>query len=124
MAKKIAMTLGVVFVLVGVLGFFPNPIVGANGFFLANYTHDIVHLLIGVVMIIMAAQGESSAAMSMIIFGIVYALIAILGFVMTSPLLGLVTYNAADNWLHVVLAVVLLIAGFSLKPKMAMTTSA
>lgn len=115
MAKKLAMVFGVVFVLVGLLGFISNPIVGAHGYFFTNHTHDIVHLLVGIVMIIMSAQGEAAGAMSLTIFGVVYLLIAVLGFVMKTPLLGLVAYNGADNWLHVVLGVVLLAAGLSLK---------
>ena len=115
MAKKLAMVFGVVFVLVGLLGFISNPIVGSMGFFMTNHVHDLVHLLVGVVMLVMSAQGESMAIMSLTIFGAVYALIAVLGFVMTSPLLGLVAYNSADNWLHVVLAIVLLGAGLSIK---------
>lgn len=115
MAKKLAMVFGVVFVLVGILGFISNGMVGSNGYFMTNHAHDAVHLLIGIIILIWSARGEAAAAMSMTTFGIVYLLIAVLGFVMTSPLLGFITYNGADNWLHVVLGVVLLAAGLSLK---------
>ena len=112
MAKKLAMVFGVVFILVGLLGFFNNPILGI---FAVNGAHNVVHLLIGIVMVIMASQGEASAAMSMNIFGVVYLLVAVLGFVMKSPMLGFIAYNGADNWLHVVLGIVLLAAGMSAK---------
>jgi len=112
MAKKFIMVIGLVFVLVGALGFFSNPIVGASGFFETNVTHNIAHLLIGVMMLAMAPSAPNTA---LNIFGVVYLLLAILGFVMTSPLLGLVAINSADNWLHVVLGVVLLVAGMTLK---------
>ena len=115
MAKKLAMVFGVIFVLVGILGFIPNPIVGPNGFFLTNSLHSIFHLLVGIVMLIMASQGESNAALSMTIFGVVYLLLAVLGWVLTSPMLGLVAYNGADNWLHLVLGVVLVAAGMMKK---------
>jgi hypothetical protein len=47
------------------------------------------------------------------IVGVVYALVAILGFFAGDMLLG-VALNAADHWLHVFLAIVLLVAGFAL----------
>ena len=109
------MILGIVFVIVGVLGFIENPIVGEYGYFMTNAVHNLAHLLIGIIMLVMASKGEASAAMSMTIFGVVYLLLAVLGFVMSSPLLGLVEYNAADNWLHVVLGVVLLVLGMTNK---------
>jgi hypothetical protein len=115
MAKKLAMILGVVFVVVGLLGFISNPIVGhgAGAIFQTNKVHDIVHILIGVVMIAMAA---TSGALALTIFGVVYALLALAGFVMgPGKLFGLVTLNQADNYLHLVLAIVLLAAGMSTK---------
>jgi len=47
------------------------------------------------------------------IFGIVYLLVAILGFFSGSgSVLGFLDVNSADNWLHVVLGIVVLGAGF------------
>ena len=47
------------------------------------------------------------------IFGIVYALVAVLGFMKGNGLvLGMISNNTADTWLHVVLAVVMLFLGF------------
>jgi hypothetical protein len=113
MAKKFAMVVGVVFVLVGLLGFVGNPIVGRSGMFLTNAVHDVAHILIGVIILVMAGSKPNTA---LTVFGVVYLLLAVLGFVMQSPLLGLVEVNAADNWLHVVLGVVLLAAGLGMKP--------
>ncbi|MEI9966231.1 MAG: DUF4383 domain-containing protein [Candidatus Moraniibacteriota bacterium] len=45
-------------------------------------------------------------------FGIVYGLVAVLGFILPSPILGLIEVNMADNLLHVVLALVFLYIGF------------
>ncbi len=115
MSKKLAMIFGVVFVLVGLLGFIGNPIVGESGIFYTNALHNIIHLVIGIVLIAVA-KNEKMAVLWMKIFGIVYLLVALLGFMIVSKggsaILGLVAVNAADNWLHVALAVILLIAGF------------
>jgi hypothetical protein len=111
MAKTIVMVLGVVFVLIGVLGFFNDPILGL---FEVDLVHNIVHLLSGVVALFMASMGESSAKTFAKVFGIVYGLVAILGFVMgAGELLGIMQINSADNWLHVLLTVVFLYVGFA-----------
>jgi hypothetical protein len=123
MAKKLAVLFGIVFVLVGVLGFIPNPIVGATALFVTDALHNIVHLLIGVVLLIVAMSAPEKSSLWLKIFGVIYLLLAVLGFILNpsgGALLGLVMMNTADHWLHVVLGVVLLIAGIvSNKPGMA-----
>ena len=42
-AKTAAVVLGIVFLAVGILGFFPNPLVSPTGFFVVNTTHNIIH---------------------------------------------------------------------------------
>lgn len=114
MAKKLAVVFGIVFVLVGVLGFVSNPLVGSMGLFQTNHLHDIVHLLVGVVLLIVAMSAPEKSGLWLKIFGVVYLLLAVLGFLLVPDggmLLGLVTMNMADHWLHVVLGVVLLAAG-------------
>jgi hypothetical protein len=57
------------------------------------------------------------------IFGVVYGLVAVLGFVVgDGMLLGLISNNTADTWLHVGIAVVSLIIGFA--PSGEATTTA
>jgi uncharacterized protein DUF4383 len=122
MSKNLLWVFGVVFVLVGVLGFIPNPIVGhsMDALFMTNTLHDIVHLLFGVVMIWAAVSAPEKASTVFKVSGAIYLLLAVLGFLMIPSggnLLGLVTMNMADHWLHVVLGVVILGAGFMVTPK-------
>ncbi len=117
MSKTIGLVVGIVFLLVGILGYVANPIVGADGFFLTNTAHDWVHLLTGIVFILWSVMAPRSVGMGLKIFGVVYLLVAILGF-FTAPsgtglLLNTVAINSADNWLHVVLGVVVLLLGFA-----------
>lgn len=115
MAKKLAYVFGAVFVLVGLLGFVGNPLVGMGGIFETDTAHNIVHILFGVILLVVAMKAASKSALWLKILGAVYLVLAILGFVMVpegGALLGLVHANAADHWLHVVLGVVLLAAGF------------
>lgn len=120
MAKKTALILGVVFVLVGLLAWIPNPLVGAgdNVLFKTNTTHDLVHLLTGLLFILLALFAESMIAMAFKIFGVIYLLVAVLGFIMVpqgGAILGLIETNVADHLLHVVLGAIILALGFVVK---------
>ena len=113
-AKTAAIVLGAVFVLVGVLGFIPNPIVGPDGIFMTNMSHNLIHLVSGAVLLA-GAYTSLGPSLALKIIGVIYAIVAILGFVMSGDmLLGMVAMNTADRWLHVLLAIVLLAAGFGL----------
>ncbi len=119
-AKTAAVILGIVFLAVGILGFFPNPLVSPTGLFVVNTTHNIVHLASGAVLLA-GAYSTLGASLALKVVGAVYALVAILGLIMGGPmLLGLVAMNTADHWLHVILAVVILAAGFLLEDEPAM----
>jgi hypothetical protein len=108
MATTLSRVFGVVFLAVGILGFFNDPILGL---FDVDLEHNIVHLAAGVVLLACAGR----AALTVV--GLVYLLVAVLGFVMgEGELLGLVRVNQADNWLHVVLAVAMLVAAKAPSP--------
>ena len=114
MLKRLAMIFGATFVLVGLLGFVPNPIVGPDALFATNGAHNIAHLVIGAVLIFASTQTERAAWISLITFGVVYLLLAVMGYAAIGPeghanLLGIVHINGNDNWLHVVLGVVLIV---------------
>ena len=112
-AKTGALILGVVFVLVGLAGFFPNPLVGPEGFFVTNPMHDYIHIGSGVVLVLAALT--AFAKPGLLLVGVIYAVIAVLGFVMPEEMmLGMIQMNQNDRYLHVGLAVVLLAAGLFL----------
>ena len=113
-AKNAATVLGAVLVLVGLLGFIPNPLVSPTGIFAVNTAHNLVHLVSGA-FLLAGAFTALGAGLALKIFGVVYALVALLGLVTGGDmLLGVIQVNAADHWLHVALAVVILAAGFLL----------
>jgi hypothetical protein len=119
-AKTAALVLGIVFLAVGILGFFPNPLLSPTGLFAVDTAHNLVHLISGVVLLA-GVYSALGASLALKIVGIVYALVAVLGFVTGGPtLLGLVAVNALDHWLHVALAAVILAAGFLLEDEPAM----
>lgn len=118
--KLVAMIVGAVLVLVGLLGFAMDPILGI---FPTSLVHNLVHLLSGGVLLAAAFidNGRNSRLANMVL-GVVYALVAILGFAaidLTNTILGGTTANPAidmaDNVLHLALAVVFLGVAFALK---------
>jgi hypothetical protein len=113
-AKTAAIIIGAVFVLVGILGFIPNPIVSPTGLFAVNTAHNLIHLVSGAA-ILACAYSTIGASIALKVFGVVYGLVALVGlFTSGDMLLGFIRVNHADHWLHVVLAIVILAAGFML----------
>jgi hypothetical protein len=117
MAKKLGLVLGIVFLLVGILGFVNNPLVGSvDSLFATNTVHDLVHVITGLLFIFVALKNTSKVGITLKVFGVVYLLVAILGFLAVDAtgqgeVLGFLTVNSADNWLHVVLAIVVFAGG-------------
>jgi len=117
-AKTAALAIGIIFIVVGLLGFIDNPIVGSseNAIFHADTVHNMVHIISGVLFVLVAVSAPASASTFMVIFGIVYLAIGILG--MTSvgeegmaKVLGFLHVNAADNYLHIALGIAIALAG-------------
>jgi hypothetical protein len=112
MAKTIAMVFGWIFLIIGVLGFISNPIVGDTGIFHADLNHNLVHIVSGIIFLWVSYKSPMKSSALLKIFGAVYLIVAILGFFMGSgSILGLIEVNSADNWLHLVLALVFIWAG-------------
>ena len=123
--KRIAVIFGIVFVIVGVLGWVSavNPGGKLLGIFDVNAAHNVVHLATGVLAIIAGAMGEKAPRVFFQAFGVIYGLVAVLGFFYgDAPLLGIVANNAADSVLHVVIAVVALYLGFGMKSEVPAAT--
>ncbi len=110
-SKAIAIVFGSAFVLVGVLGFFPNPLVSSNGIFEVNLMHNFVHLLTGSAFLFGGLVLEGKEEFTVKAVTAAYFGVAILGFATSgNTLLGLVHINEADRWLHFGLAMSMLVA--------------
>ena len=121
MAKTFGMLFGIVFLAVGILGFVPGITKDDMllGIFMVNKAHSIVHIASGVVFLFASMAGAGAARLWFKIFGLVYAVVAVLGFMTPNGmLLGMISNNPADTWLHVVLAAAMLLIGFA-SPKEA-----
>jgi hypothetical protein len=118
MLKTASIIFGILFLLVGILGFVPGVTTDQMllGIFHVNGAHNIVHLLSGAVALIAGLMSTAAARIYFRVFGVVYALVAILGiYVGNGLLLGLISNNMADVALHVVIAVASLALGFLVK---------
>ena len=127
MTKTLALLFGAVFVLVGILGFIPAvaPNEHLLGIFHVNAAHNAVHLLSGVVAIICCLASERAAILFFRIFGVVYGLVAVLGLVGGDrPILGIISNNMADVWLHIAIAAVSLMIGFGARHRTMVQTPA
>ena len=116
MAKTLGMLFGIVFLAVGILGFVPGITKDDMllGIFMVNATHSVVHIVSGAIFLFASMSGAGAARLWFQIFGVVYALVAVMGFVVGNGMIfGLISNNTNDTWLHVVLAAAMLLIGFA-----------
>jgi hypothetical protein len=126
-----AMAVGIVFLIVGVLGFIPGittqydqmKLAGHEsgalllGTFQVSVLHNLVHLLFGVAGLLMSRTFP--AARNFLVWGgVIYLILWIYGLVINheSPA-NFVPFNNADDWLHFVLGVGMLALGIVLSRK-------
>jgi len=115
MVKTLAILFGVVFLAIGILGFVPGITKDEMllGIFMVNTVHSVIHIVSGVVFLLAGMGGAGASRMWFQIFGLIYAVVAIMGFVVGNGMIfNLISNNTADTWLHVVLAVLMLLIGF------------
>lgn len=117
-AQSLAALVGVVFALIGILGFVPGITThygslsvaghgsGARllGIFQVSILHNIVHLLFGVAGLVLA-KTANGARTFLVGGGAVYLVLWAVGLAGAA---GWIPANAADNWLHFALGVVMI----------------
>lgn len=122
-AQLYAALFGAVLLLVGILGFFVDSGFetgsGIEGdeliIFEVNGIHNLVHIASG--LLGLALMGSVAGARAFALgFGAVYLLVTIIGFINGDHVLGLIPVNTADNFLHLVIALTGLAAGFASDP--------
>lgn len=128
-SRRIAMILGIVFLLAGIAGFIPgltqphtNPDMAVTaglgtllGLFAVNILHNLVHLLFGVWGLIASKSDAAARTFGKVVF-FSYALLAVMGLISAmrlNTLFGLVPLYGHDIWLHGLLAAGGAYLGFS-----------
>ena len=110
-AQTFALAFGVVYLLIGILGFVLAPDEGDKlfGVFQVNLLHNVIHLAVGA-LFLFGSRSFATAKQVNLLIGIVYGLVALLGF---ADILvdDLIDANAADDFLHLATAVLALYFG-------------
>jgi hypothetical protein len=106
-----ALVFGIVYVLVGVLGFVGPLAPGGTllGLFGVNPLHNLVHLVIGVLLLFGSTSPANAKSINLAV-GIVYLLVGLLG-LLGILLPGLINNNPPDTVLHLVSGVLALYFG-------------
>lgn len=113
-SKSVALYLGILFLVLAVAGFIPALTPGGKvlGLFLVDPIHNGVHLLTGALAIFASKSGDAALSLYFKVFGVVYALVTVLGFLTGTGLFGLLPVNIFDNLFHLVVSGVFLYYGF------------
>jgi hypothetical protein len=114
---------GVILVVVGILGFFPNPIVGPTGLVQTDNVHNIVHVLTGLLAFGLVYGMRTDIGTATILFGALYAVVFI-ATVISPKLFGLfsIEVNTIDHVIHIGLAVVSLALGYMARGRAALAS--
>lgn len=136
--QKAALVVGVVFLLVGVLGFVPGITTNYDtlsfashhsdarllGLFQVSVLHNIVHLLFGVVGLLLA-RTAAGARRYLIIGGIVYLVLFVYGLLVDDmSAANFIPVNLADDVLHLVLGLGMIALGAVLTRRSTSGTAA
>jgi hypothetical protein len=117
MAKTVCKILGVVFLLVGLLGFAMPDFLNAH----LTPPHNVVHIVSGALALYFGFAGSlSGAKMFSLVFGVVYLALGILGMAMGTGedrmwMVGPLHFGQADHGLHILLGVIFLAGGLFTK---------
>jgi len=111
--KTFALILGIVLLLVGIMGFFSNPLVGDSGLFGTNTVQDILHLIAGAFGVYVGTKGAGPGYnMTLGWIGIV---LGVLGFIgpIADMLASWLNINTAITVLHLAIGIVCLLVYYS-----------
>ncbi len=107
-SRTTCLAFGLPFVVLGIVGFFPNPLISHQGVFEVNVAHNVLHVVVGAIFLAGVPRSNDAARRTLQSLSVAGILLAVLGFLANGSLiLGLIHVNEADKWLHAVLAVVL-----------------
>jgi hypothetical protein len=132
MAKTLCRILGIVFILVGIIGFLAPGLLGMH----LSLAHNLVHIISGALALYFGYAGTlSGARLFCMVFGVVYLLLGVVGFLaggsaahnvagvpaghhgatdssLWAVLPGTLELASMDHIVHILLGLVFLVGGF------------
>ena len=124
MAKTICKIFGAVLLVVGIVGFFLHDLLGLH----LTMIHNVVHILTGLVALYFGVSGSDASARTFSqVFGAIYALLGIVGFVQPHIIATVIQFHEAgdnmimDNIVHLLVGLVFLFVGIIRAPQPAST---
>lgn len=123
MAKTICKLLGVVFLLVGIIGFVKADLLGAH----LTMAHNLVHIVSGIIALYFGFAGTLSGARAFsLVFGAVYLLLGVVGYIMGTGDDRMLTIipdqlmlGTRDHLIHILIGVLFLIGALATKADVA-----
>lgn len=117
--KPVGIVFGAVYLVVGILGFFvsgDSAFAGSEGglllgVFMVNPLHNIVHVLVGAILLGAGLASATTAQGANGTVGAVFLLLGIFGLAFTNTAANVLALNTMDHLLHFASALVLLVAG-------------
>lgn len=117
--KAVGIVFGAVYLVVGVLGFFvtgDSAFAGQEGglllgLFEVNPLHNIVHLLIGGVLLGAGLASATAAQAANGIVGAIFLLVGLFGLAYVDTAVDVLALNVFDHMLHLLSATLLLVVG-------------
>ena len=119
MAKTLCKTFGVVLLLVGFAGFAKSDLLGLH----LTGMHNVVHIFTaGIALYIGFAETASAARTLCLVFGAIYLLLGVLGFVAPGVVTAIIGVGpdaglGPDSIVHLLLGAIFLIVGLLPEPK-------
>lgn len=104
MVKTFTLTLGVILLGIGLWGAISGGHYHELVIFGVNANHNWVHILSGALAIGAGLRSTTTAKNYCLIFGAVYGLVTVLGFLNVPQVVALLNLNTADNFLHLGIA--------------------
>jgi hypothetical protein len=133
-----SLVVGVAFLLVGVLGFVPGVTTGYGdmagsghasmamlfGVFQVSVLHNVVHLVFGLLGVVMS-RATAAARTFLLVGGAVYLGLWVYGLVTPeTSSANFVPLNTADDWLHLVLGIGMVLLGLVMPSRVSRGTAA
>ena len=116
MAKTLCKVAGLIFLVVGLVGFATPTLMG----FHLTPIHNVIHIVTGLIALYLGFAGSYDAAKTFcLIFGVVYLLVAIIGFMAPSTLASILGHGGPmtsaelmpDNVFHLLVGILFLAVG-------------